>query len=331
MHESVALYEDPDRVVLRVAGDRAEKVLDGLLSADISSLEPDRSVLSFVLTSKGRPVAVPHVVRAAGSFFLDVSILALEPLMRHLSVYIPPRFARITLLEGVRRVSLIGPAWRGAVQRATDELGLAPGWDEASHEPGRVLPSSATGGSPNRPLFAVVRAAAEGGGLDVSIPGSAPALEALSEAVVLQGGFIAHAVDYDVWRMETGIPLFGRDVSEENLPQETGLVERAVSFGKGCYTGQEVVARIRYRGHVNRFLRGLRSIAAASGEPLPPGSEVYAGGRSVGQVTSSGVSPRLGPIALAYIRREHGPGGRVGARPQGDPAWSICELPFTMT
>jgi folate-binding protein YgfZ len=114
---------------------------------------------------------------------------------------------------------------------------------------------------------------------------------------------------WEVWRIEHGVPLYGVDISRESLPQETGLVVERVSFVKGCYTGQEVLARIHYRGKVNRHLRGLRGPA-----PLSAGDVVESGGKEVGAVTSAAHSPLLGWIGLATIRREVEPGDTVEIR-----------------
>ena len=116
-------------------------------------------------------------------------------------------------------------------------------------------------------------------------------------------------------RVEAGTPAFGPDMDERTIPIEAGIEARAIDHGKGCYTGQEVIVRIRDRGHVNRHLRGL-----LLGEvPTPaPGTELFAGGsdRPVGSITSAVESPARGQaIALAYVRREVQPGAevRVGA------------------
>jgi tRNA-modifying protein YgfZ len=104
------------------------------------------------------------------------------------------------------------------------------------------------------------------------------------------------------------------------MPQEAGINERAVSFTKGCYVGQETVARLHYKGKPNRHLRGLRLT-----EPAQHGAEIRAGDKVVGRVGSACVSPRFGPIALALVRREAGPGDTVlvdGAEAQ------VVELPF---
>src|SRR5262250_2193789 len=110
-------------------------------------------------------------------------------------------------------------------------------------------------------------------------------------------------------RIEAGIPRYGADFAEDTLPLEAGLLN-AISFNKGCYPGQEIVERARSRGHVNWKLVGVSLDAVG---PPPPGEKLLAGGREVGEVTSTCFSPLLNcPIALAYVRREVSePGSRL--------------------
>ena len=121
-------------------------------------------------------------------------------------------------------------------------------------------------------------------------------------------------------RIEAGIPRFGLDMDGETIPQEAGLNERAVSFTKGCYVGQETVARLFYKGKPNRHLRGLKlSRPAEHGQPIALGE------REVGRVGSACVSPTHGPIALAIVRREAAPGDTVEV---DGAAAELVELPF---
>jgi folate-binding protein YgfZ len=124
-------------------------------------------------------------------------------------------------------------------------------------------------------------------------------------------------------RIESGRPRFSIDVGTETIPQEAGLNERAVSFTKGCYVGQETVARLHYKGKPNRHLRGLRLT-----EPLERGAEIRLGERVVGEVGSTAVSPAFGPIALAVLRREAEPGAAVEIGESSVEA-TVSELPFT--
>jgi folate-binding protein YgfZ len=130
----------------------------------------------------------------------------------------------------------------------------------------------------------------------------------------------AGEADAERVRIESGIPRFGLDMDGDTIPQEAGINERAVSFTKGCYVGQETVARLFYKGKPNRHLRGLRLA-----DPVDRGEPIRLGDREVGRVGSACVSPTFGPIALALVRREAAPGDTVevnGTRAE------VVELPF---
>lgn len=299
---NVATWDDPDRTLLRIEGTRAGGVLSGLLSADVMALEIGEWGLSFVLTSKGRPLAVPRVLRLDDAFLLDVSRRALPGLLEHFGTYLPPRFASATVLEEIRRVSLLGPAAAEVAAKV-------------------AVPGS---------LFRVDRPDEEGRGVDFYVARNGSDRKAIESAALAAGGAVALPVDYEIWRIEQGIPRFGRDVTADNLPQETGLVPRAVSFDKGCYTGQEVVARIHYRGHVNRHLRGIRPVDRLATPVLLHGTELVREGRVAGMVTSWCTSPRFGSIGLGYVLRELAPGYLIEADSEPPTPCVVTEIPFTL-
>jgi folate-binding protein YgfZ len=155
-------------------------------------------------------------------------------------------------------------------------------------------------------------------GIDVIADRPAEAREALLGA----GAQPVSLEAAEIVRIERGRPRHGLDMTEDNLPAEAGIVERAVSFTKGCYVGQEPVARMHYKGRPNRHLRGLR----LSG-PAERGSALLADGKEVGRLTSTSLSPALGPIALALVRREVAPGEQLIVA-DGGPAATVVELPF---
>ena len=137
--------------------------------------------------------------------------------------------------------------------------------------------------------------------------GAAPVSEAAAEIV----------------RVEHGRPRYGMDLDDNVIPQEAGLNERAVSFTKGCYVGQETVARLYYKGKPNRSLRGLRL-----SEPCVPGAELRLGERVVGRLSSAVVSPVHGPIGLGLVRREAQVGASVSVGEDGASA-EVAEPAFT--
>lgn len=148
------------------------------------------------------------------------------------------------------------------------------------------------------------------GPLGFLVIGTVADVDAWSSTLQEAGAMLCGEEAWQTARIEAGTPLYGVDISAENLPQEIGRDELAISFVKGCYLGQETVARIDAMGHVNKQLVGLRS---SDSEVPPPGTELTADGRVVGKVSSSAFSPRLkAALALAQVRSQHAqPGSRL--------------------
>ena len=140
-------------------------------------------------------------------------------------------------------------------------------------------------------------------------------LDGAEEAAVVRSAL-------EVLRVEAGRPRYGIDIDDTVIPEEAGLNERAVSFTKGCYVGQETVARLHYRGKPNRHLRGLRLSA-----PAATGDELRRGERPVGRLGTVVLSPVHGPIGLALVRREAAPGDTLAVGDGGITA-EVVEPPF---
>jgi folate-binding protein YgfZ len=126
----------------------------------------------------------------------------------------------------------------------------------------------------------------------------------------------------EILRVESGAPRFGVEMGTATMPAEAGIVEGAVSFTKGCYIGQETVARLHYKGRPNRHLRGLRLSA-----PAESGAALRLGEKEVGRLGGSVVSPAFGPIGLAILRREAEPGAELAVGEDGVTA-QVVDLPF---
>lgn len=324
-------YPDVSRIVWRVSGPRAIDALHGLLTNDLRACRAGEMVPCLALDAKGHPLADVRVWRLSpedGGVLLDVPAAGAEALRDHFGRYLPPRFAAVQPLPGAALSRILGP-------RAGDAVRRAFGPDTELPQPDRFLPVSACGGgttgtdADDEPALLLGRTAGEGGGWDLLTSSAADPCRALVQsAVEFGGGRTFDRRSWDIWRVENGLPEYGRDYGIANLPQETGLVERTVSFEKGCYTGQEVVARIHYRGKVNRRIVGLRHPEPGT---LREGDELYLEGRKVGHPTTVALSPRFGPIALGMIRREASPGDRLATSASGPPTIEIHDIPFTDT
>ena len=207
---------------------------------------------------------------------------------------------------------------------STYTLGRDVQWEGPHRRPLPAVADRARGGAPPKPPPAAEHSFIDtGAGLWVRTDLGIDLLCSTARADELRDDLAVEPVSEEAAecvRIESGRPRLGYDMDAETMPQEAGINERAVSFTKGCYVGQETVARLHYRGKPNRHLRGLRL-----GEPAERRTEVMLGEKPVGRVASTCVSPRLGPIALALLRREAAPGDTVtvaGAEAE------VVELPF---
>ncbi len=335
LRTAVGLLDEADRLVLAVSGPRALATVAGLLTNSVESVPLGRGVYAFALNPKGRPVAElritprpPDGPEAGGwmdGAWLDAPAACAHGLVAHLAKYLPPIFAPLAPTDRAR-LGLVGPRAGAALERASAALGWRPSVPEEAE---RLAELEAVCPAPGALL--VRREAVEGPGFDLYAPAGevAQIWSALETAVQEAGGRASGRDAWDVLRVERGLPAYGSEITLDHLPQETGQTDRAIDFDKGCYTGQEVVARIHYRGHVNRLLRGFRP---AQGGALPEwGTLLYEGERARGEIRTSVRSPEHGPIALGYARRELEPGARLAVLPDGDPEIEVVELPFTKT
>lgn len=262
------------------------KFLQGMLSNDVAGRAPGEGCRAAMLSARGAVHALVRALVEGDAVLLETDVDRLAPLQRELEHYrvaAPVRFAP----RPVSVLALAGPGAEAVLRRAGV---AAPPAAPESHQ------AASLGGVALR----VVRAGdLPGGGFVLHAPPEEA--RAAWEALVAAGARPAGADALDARRVETLRPWWGDDVTEESLLHETGLVAECVSFTKGCYVGQEIVARLEARGgHVNRALRGLRLAA-----PAAAGAPVTVGGQGVGRVTTAAVSPRLGPVALAYVHRNH--------------------------
>lgn len=269
-----------------VEGPDAVDFLDGQLSQDVAAIPEGGTARSFLLEPRGKLQALVWVLRGEHRVGLVTEQDQVEPTAVALEKF------RFRVEAGVSTSEVpVHQLWGSGAKQCLEAAGLdAPrGWVEVA---GTLVAAAPVAGE--RYFVAGVDAAA-----------------------LLDAGAVAlDDRTYTALRIERGEPLMGVDVDHKTIPQETGLAEQAVSFTKGCYLGQELVARIDSRGHVNRVLRGL---VAGSAEP-PQGAEVTWQDKTVGTLTSVAPSPSLGTIGLALVRREVEPGSTVQLRWEGGSA-----------
>jgi tRNA-modifying protein YgfZ len=292
--EACGLVDRSERGKLALTGSEAKAFLQGQVTNDIEGLEPGRGCYAAFLTHKGKMLGDLRVLDLGDELLLDTERVALQELFNMIRRYklgMDVELHKRTLELGL--LSLIGPQ--------AERFGLAA---EHANRSGEIA---------GRPVV-LVRTDV---GTDVFVP--ADEVEAVRAALDVPE--VAEDVA-EVVRVERGRPRYGVDLDDTVIPQEAGLNERAVSFTKGCYVGQETVARLYYRGKPNRHLRGLRlSSEVATGAALRLGE------KEVGRLGSVVVSPRFGPIALAIVRRQAEPGATVVVG-DGEATAEVVELPF---
>jgi folate-binding protein YgfZ len=302
LRESCGLLDRSDRGKLALTGAGAKEFLNGQVTNEVESLNAGEGVYAAFLTHKGKMLGDLRVLDLGDELFLDTERAALQELfnmIRRFKVGYDVELHKRTLERGL--LSLVGPRAREIVSKA--EL---PDQEHAN------VTAEVDG--------IAARLIATDVGVDLLC--DTADTERLASALRDRGALAVGEEAADCLRVERGRPRYGVDMDGGTIPQEAGINERAVSFTKGCYVGQETVARLHYKGRPNRHLRGLRLSA-----PAQRGDAVALGDKQVGTIGTVAVSPLHGPIALALVRREASPGETVTAGEPPAPA-EVVELPF---
>jgi len=301
LHEECGLLDRSARGKLIVSGAEAAEYLQGQLTSDVEALAPGEGQYAALLDRKGHMQADMRVLRTSPEeLWIDTEPEALEAARRHLEMYKIGREVAIADATAERAMlSLIGP-------RSAELAGTAP------------LPEHASEAT----TIAGVECLAVGAASGIDMIAKAADGERLREALLDAGAAAVGPEAAEILRIEAGTPRFGAEMGPETMPAEAGIVERAISFTKGCYIGQEPVARLHYKGRPNRHLRGLELSA-----PAAPGTSLRLGEKEVGRVGGACVSPARGPIALAIVRREAEPGAELSVGEDGVTA-RVVDLPF---
>jgi folate-binding protein YgfZ len=305
--EQAAEFAMRERALLAVTGPLRQKFLHDVLSNDVAGRRPGQGCLAALMDPKGHLLALLRVLVGADTVWLETladGLGELERTLVHYRVAAPVRFEpRRTAMH-----ALVGPLAREVLSRAGCAVAeLGPEEHVTARLADREVRLTRATDLPG--LGFVVHAPADGAA-EVHT-----ALRAAGAAPLSSGAL-------DALRVERGRPWFGVDVTPENLLHETGLVREYHSPTKGCYVGQEVIARLEARGgHVSRALRGLRLSA-----PTTAGAAIRADGKDIGRVTTAAVSPRLGPIGMGYVHRSRFEPGTV-VEVEGAPA-TVTALPL---
>lgn len=306
LREGSALLPRAERAILDVAGADRRRFLNGYVTCEVKGLPEGGAAYGFLTAREGKVLADALLADLPETLQLALPVARAAAIRSHL--------ARYLLAD---RVEL-----RERPELAVWEL-AGPGAGEALTA--LSLPVPEAGRAVWLPDEGVALVRHDLGRLPAwELRGRPEALAALGERLLAAGPTrLAGAAAREIARVEEGVPAFGRDFGEEHFPQETGLEAAAVSYSKGCYLGQEVVARIHYRGGVQRGLRGLRFPGG-----LPEvGVTLLHDGREAGRLGSAVLSPRHGAIGLAILHRRVEAGGAL-ALAGADAPVTLAALPF---
>jgi folate-binding protein YgfZ len=303
VQKDCAMIDRSERGKLALTGSQAKEFLAGQVTNDVEGLEPGRGCYAAFLTHKGKMQGDLRVLDLGDELWLDTERPALQALfdtIRRFKIGFDVELHKRTLERAL--LSLVGPRAREVA------------------------------GAEQLPLEEHSSMRAERGGADVVLVSTADGVDVICAAehadavrtALLEAGAVeVPEAAGELLRVEAGRPRFGVDIDETTIPQEAGLNDRAVSFTKGCYVGQETVARLFYKGKPNRHLRGLRLDGTAG-----TGDVLRLREREVGRIGTVVESPRHGVIALALVRREAEPGAELTVGDAASRA-TVVELPFS--
>lgn len=304
---------------LRVRGEKAKETVTGLVTNDILALEPGHGVYAAALTPKGRIIADVRVFIDGSALLIDAPARAFPGFLAMLKKFVNPRVAPFED-ESATTTDL-------CVAGANSRLVLAEAFGAPSTTLGTLPPYGHIAVEVEGATILVARTPEVGvDAFDCFVPIASH--DMLRSRLLAAGARPGGLQAWEIARIETGRPEWGLDIDETTIAQEANLDDmHAISYTKGCYTGQETVARVHFRGHVNRYLRGL---VFETDDPAPPRAALAdQAGKAVGEVRSGARSPRIGAVALGMVRREIEPGTELKATWEGgERAARVVRLPF---
>ena len=292
VREGAAIGSISPRAQVAVAGADRAIYLQGLLTNDIQSLAPGTGCYAAWLSPQGRMLTDMHVLQSSGMLLMDVPVDQAAATLARLDQFLFTEDVRLeSMAEAMTSVWLHGPQAAAVIQKSVTGISGLADWTDYQHGPATF------GGDP----VSIAR-------IDqLGVPGYCVFLARATErpfveSAVAAGARVVSPDAIHAARIEAGYPVFGVDMTDDTIPLEAGIEQRAISFTKGCFVGQEVVIRVLHRGG-GRVARRLVGLQARRPRPSA-GARVFSGEREIGFVTSATISPALGPIALGYVHRD---------------------------
>ena len=304
---------------IRFFGEKSGDALTGLVTNDVLGMQPGHGQFGAALSAKGRIVSDLRIFAGLGSYLVDTPARAWPGFLAMVKKYVNPRMSGYRdESHAIRDIGIFGVEARRIVAAisglSADALAAFAPYAHAA-----ITVDGVTATIVRAPDIGVE-------GYDLLVPFEL--FDRVWERALAAGATPAGLGAWEIARVEAGRAEWGIDIDDTTIPQEANFDELdAISYTKGCYIGQEVVARVHFRGHVNRHLRGLR---AASVDAPPTGAQLIDdSGNHVGDIRSAVSSPRLGGIALGMVRREVSPGMSLTAKwENGERRVDVTTLPF---
>jgi folate-binding protein YgfZ len=318
LHHGAVVANRSDRLRMLFSGEKAAESLTGLVTNDVVALTVGRGQYAAALTNKGKILADIRIFATEPGYLVDANAAAGSQFAAMVKKFVNPRLARYQdISQQSGDIGIFGSKALDLIRTVFSDIEIPGDFTMYSQMVVRTADSN------------LMLARVPDFGIDgYDIIGPRETSDELYAKLINAGAIDGATEALNIARIEAGRPEWGIDMDDSMLAQEMDMERlEAISFTKGCYTGQETVARVHYRGHVNRLLRGLRfqeAVVPPQGTPI-----VDEAGKEVGTVKSGVLSPRLGAIALALVRREVEPGAMVGT------VWSnervtarVAALPF---
>ncbi|HEV2522510.1 MAG TPA: aminomethyltransferase family protein [Candidatus Acidoferrales bacterium] len=295
LRETVALFDTNYRALFSFTGPDRNRYLNAILTSDVRDLKPGQGAVGLFLTAQGHMLAEIETYALEDRILTSSHAMVRERTFSTLDKYII--MDDVTLEDVTAETGTLDLAGPRAAALVSELCG------KNLAEMALLSHAEATAGQIACRIIRRELAGEAAATLIISREHLPAVWSDLSTLVRAHGGSPIGMEAVNSVRLEAGTPWFGADYDDKQIPHEAGLEHSHISYEKGCYTGQEIVERVRSRGHVNRRLTELRFLADAA---PASGTKLFSGGNEVGVVTSTGFSPTIrGPIGLAYVRREH--------------------------
>lgn len=289
-HNAAALIDQSSQGTVALTGGDRASFLHALLTNDVAGLAQGRGVYAAYLTPQGRMISDMRVIETGTRMLLAVEHDVAAALATRLDSLIFSEDVQVRDATGEFAIlGMYGPSAARMIQQATgiSVADLVDQYDNVTSESVSIVREDGLGVP----------------GYDVYIPRDSA--HDVRAKLVAAGAVETSEETFETLRIEAGRPRFGIDMNSDTIPLEAGLEDRAISFTKGCYVGQEVIVRVMHRGH-GRVARRLVSIVLPHASVPARGDKIHAGDRVVGEITSATASPKLGAsLALAYVQRDH--------------------------